>query len=723
MPGLLEQQDPSMTALRISAFTSGRFRAKVYPLIIVLTVLCGLAAVGLGIQHIVNQHRLLQAAKSEARRKAVEQAGIISSNLEKLTPIAQRIAAELSSGALKPEDAPAQLKRALEENPDLFEAGFAYLPYAKDAKVRLFSPHAARKDSGIEQFQLEDRYDYTTKPWFQDGIAASGPHWGEPYLGGATKTLVVGYSVPFYRKDDHSKTPIGLVRTNLSLDRIHRLVSSMGLGETGHAFLLSRKGVFLSHPIEDYMRDQKTIFDVAREHNDEGGKRQGERAMNGQPGEEDGISWLTGQAIWMCQQPVPISGWSLGAVFMKDEMLLEPKALRRSLTRIECCSAIFLLLLSVLWFWGKHATDQSLWRMVEATSFITVAAIALMWWMTLSYPDRNGEVGVHIYGGENLQKFLATNATPLGNAALPQQIKTGIFVRTMRFGTSNDVQLTGTMWQRYDSNLKDFTPGFTIPNAEALDIKETYRTKDGDRNVVGWDFKATLRVPFEGAIKYPFDRAMVRIRIAPNGPDKDTILIPDLEAYQLMVPTALPGTEKSLVLPGWKLISSYFIYTPVTAGTNFGVGRALEQAKRQELGFTIVAQRNFLDPFVSSVLPIMVVASLLFGMLIVGSKRSEKIAATGFKATDVVRASVTLLFPVLLAQANLRSKIGSSTIIYIEYFYFVLYAAILGVSANALIFTLKGHGFSNYRDNLIPKLIFWPYLLGAFFAITLIFLY
>jgi len=216
---------------------------------------------------------------------------------------------------------------------------------------------------------------------------------------------------------------------------------------------------------------------------------------------------------------------------------------------------------------------------------------------------------------------------------------------------------------------------------------------------------------------------MVRIRIAPNGPDKDTILIPDLEAYQLMVPTALPGTEKSLVLPGWKLISSYFIYTPVTAGTNFGVGRALEQAKRQELGFTIVAQRNFLDPFVSSVLPIMVVASLLFGMLIVGSKRSEKIAATGFKATDVVRASVTLLFPVLLAQANLRSKIGSSTIIYIEYFYFVLYAAILGVSANALIFTLKGHGFSNYRDNLIPKLIFWPYLLGAFFAITLIFLY
>ena len=77
----------------------------------------------------------------------------------------------------------------------------------------------------------------------------------------------------------------------------------------------------------------------------------------------------------------------------------------------------------------------------------------------------------------------------------------------------------------------------------------------------------------------------------------------------------------------------------------------------------------------------------------------------------------------LLAQVNLRSKIGSSNIIYIEYFYFVLYTAILGVAANALLFTLKGHGISQYRENLISKLLFWPYLLGACFGVTLVFLY
>ena len=60
---------------------------------------------------------------------------------------------------------------------------------------------------------------------------------------------------------------------------------------------------------------------------------------------------------------------------------------------------------------------------------------------------------------------------------------------------------------------------------------------------------------------------------------------------------------------------------------------------------------------------------------------------------------------------------------YIEYFYFILYTAILGVAANALTFTLAGSGVVQVRDNLIPKLLFWPAVLGGCFAVTLAFLY
>jgi methyl-accepting chemotaxis protein-like sensor len=707
----------------IRSVTKAPAKARIFRLIALLAVIFGVAAIVLGVRHVWSQEHALHEAKNTARRIAIEQAGIIGARLQKLTPVAERIAADLSSGALKPEDASARLNQAVEENPDLFEAGIAYLPYAWSSGVRLFSPHAARNGNGINEFQLEQRYDYTTYAWFKDGIAAGGPHWGEPYLGGATKTLVVGYSVPFYRKDDPSKTPIGLVRTNLSLDQIQRIVSSLGLGETGYAFLLSRKGVYLSDPVADYMREQRTIFDVAQEYKDEGRIRLGEKVLAGERGEEEGRSGVTGQATWMFTEPIPISGWSIGTVFMKNEMLLEPQALRRSLIRIECCVVMFLLLLSVLWLRGHEATNKTLWYMVAAASLTLVAGISAMWWLTLHYPDRNGEVGVHIYGTANLQKFLTMTAKSAASGAPPEQVRTGIFVRTMRLGTANDVLVTGSVWQRYDSKLKEFTPGFTIPNAETLDAKETYHTKSGDQDIVGWDFKANLREPFAGSFKYPFDRAMMRVRIAPKGFYKNIVLTPDLDSYQLLVPTSLPGTDKSLVLPGWSLISSYFNYSPIDTGTSFGMDASLEQARGQELGFTMIAQRSFLDPFVSSVMPLIVVAALLFGMLIVVSKQSEKVAATGFKGGDVLRSGVTLLFPALVAQVNMRTKIGSSTVLYIEYFYFVLYTAILAVSANALLFTLKGHGFSNYRDNIIPKLIFWPALLGAFFIVTLAFLY
>ena len=715
--GTKPQPAPSTTAEPLKPW--------VFRVAALLALFFAVAAVLLGIQHFVNQGRKLREAKTEARQIAIKQAEIIGQRLKKLTPVAERIAADLSSGALKPEDASDRLKRALEENPDLFAAGIAYLPYAWNPRVRLFAPNAAWNGANIDQFQVEQRYDYTTYDWFKDGIAAASPHWGEPYLGGATKTLVVGYSVPFYRQNDPgpNRTPIGLVRTNLSLNGIHQIVSSLALGETGYAFLLSRKGVYLSDPVADYMRDLRTIFDVAQEHKDDGRKRLGDKVLAGQRGEEEGRSGVTGQDTWMFTEPIPISGWSIGTVFMRDEMLPEPRILRRSLIRIECCLILFLLLLSVLWFRNHQATDRHLWYMVVAISIVLAAGISATWWMTLHYPDRNSEVGAHIYATANLQKFIITTVKSPASVDPPQQVRTGIFVRTMRFGTANDVLLSGTMWQRYDSSLKDFTPGFTIPNAETLDVKENYHTNSGPQDVVGWDFKATLREPFQGSTKFPLDRAVVRVRIAPKGLHKNIILVPDLESYQLLVSSSLPGTDKSLVLPGWNLISSYFSYVPVDAGTSFGQGTALEQAKDQELGYTMIAQRNFLDPFVSSVLPIIVVAALLFGTLIIVSKESVKVAATGFKGGDALRASVTLLFPALVAQVNMRTKIGSSTVIYIEYFYFVLYAAILCVSTNALLFTLKGRGFSNYRDNLIAKLIFWPALLGAFFAVTLFFLY
>ena len=104
-----------------------------------LAFLFGGGAILFGIQHALMQRTVVRNAKDTARRIANDQAAIINIRLQKLTPVAEGIAADLTSGALKPDDVSARLRKALEEYPDLFEAGIAYVPNSKAPDVRLLT--------------------------------------------------------------------------------------------------------------------------------------------------------------------------------------------------------------------------------------------------------------------------------------------------------------------------------------------------------------------------------------------------------------------------------------------------------------------------------------------------------------------------------------------------------------------------------------------------------
>lgn len=61
-----------------------------------------------------------------------------------------------------------------------------------------------------------------------------------------------------------------------------------------------------------------------------------------------------------------------------------------------------------------------------------------------------------------------------------------------------------------------------------------------------------------------------------------------------------------------------------------------------------------------------------------------------------------------------RYVASSLALVYIEYFYLIMYGAILLFALNADIFSLGREdrwAFLHYQDNLIPKILFWPLLL------------
>ena len=84
-----------------------------------------------------------------------------------------------------------------------------------------------------------------------------------------------------------------------------------------------------------------------------------------------------------------------------------------------------------------------------------------------------------------------------------------------------------------------------------------------------------------------------------------------------------------------------------------------------------------------------------------------------------------LFFAALLVHVRIRGEVGATrSMIYMEYFYFVMYAAIMAVTLNAYLFPLKKmHKLLDENDNRMPKLIYWPLLSGSLFLITAVVFY
>ncbi len=147
--------------------------------------------------------------------------------------------------------------------------------------------------------------------------------------------------------------------------------------------------------------------------------------------------------------------------------------------------------------------------------------------------------------------------------------------------------------------------------------------------------------------------------------------------------------------------------------------KSYEEGKTPELYYNVEVKRNLMGPLVADVSPILVVAILLFVVLMITTKSEQK-KLFGFSSSGVLGYCASLLFTLIIARASLRSKLPAEGIIYLEYFYFVMYVAILAVSVNSILFaSLSKIPVVDYKDNLIIKLLYLPLIALVIMVITL----
>ncbi len=220
----------------------------------------------------------------------------------------------------------AWLRAALVREPRLFGTTVAFQPYEfslRGEKQPDYALYVWREGGGLTTRRLTPK---TYKPpywewdWYSKPRQQRRALWSEPFVDeGGGNIAMVTYSVPVRRATAFT----GVVTGDLSLDYFKQLrtwLKELKLGENGYGFVVSREGVFLSHPNPNYEMPLKSaappvkISEVPEFQADAGVRELTRRLFAETAGEVHAVDPWTGRPSSFHFARVPSAGWTFVAV-------------------------------------------------------------------------------------------------------------------------------------------------------------------------------------------------------------------------------------------------------------------------------------------------------------------------------------------------------------------------------------------------------------------------
>lgn len=687
----------------------------------------------------------------------------IDAKLSSIQKIVKDLSQELASGKINKTNINNQLKLIAKDNPDIFSIGVAYAPDATQDN-KLFAPYFVNSNNNQEVKQIEQEYNYLQSDWYKELLNSNGK-WLKPYYDKISKALLAQYGEPFYintqtnnkeKKSTLNNSKAGIVFVNYNLKSIHDLVSSLPLGQSGYGFILSDQGTFISHPIESYISKQTNITELAQRKRKSAittialeslAQDNGDKGDNGNKG-NNGTTWKydakIGKNVYAIFSKLDNVDWHFTTIFIQDDLTSDFKPIvKSSLMRLIVSLVVFFIFLSMV-LSGVFYSDSKfkLWLNSAVISLILALGIGFIWALQL-HDIPNGRK----YRNEIILLDKAALSQVLDKIALNgaklNQIPTGINLRHLLIEQTY-IESAGYIWQK-NNNIDKNLDGTFFPSALKTKQDLIYETlsqnKENSYDLKSWNFvvKALNRFDFS---RYPFDSQHIKLQIKQKVKDNNdlvnnsqalnkinknsinnnllepqdkqqAVLVPDFEAYPFLNPNLLPGILPNLSLASWKLERSYFSYSFNSRGNLSKFSSYIGEENVPQLNFNVIVTRNFFDPFITYIVPILLACLFLFVVLI---------AETKFEIWDPITIMSGLFFGVLLAHLDLRRKFSSNTIVYLEYFFIIVYLIMLLVVLTILLISKDYKSkIIQYQKAIIPKTLYWPVLLSLWFIITVIF--
>ncbi|CAK14052.1 methyl-accepting chemotaxis protein [Pseudomonas entomophila] len=204
--------------------------------------------------------------------------------------------------------------------------------------------------------KMPDGYDPRVRPWYKDGLNASGPILTEPYIDMATNKMVISIV-------NTASRSVGVVGGDLALDGLVEIINALNFGGMGYAFLVNDQGKILVHPDKNLV--MKSLSDLFP---------QNTPRLSGDLTEVE----LNGQTRLLTFTPVkglPSANWYIGLSVDKDKAFSMLSTFRTSaviatLVAVVIIIALLGLLINVL-MQPLHTMTRAMANIAEGEGDLT----------------------------------------------------------------------------------------------------------------------------------------------------------------------------------------------------------------------------------------------------------------------------------------------------------------------------------------------------------------
>jgi methyl-accepting chemotaxis protein len=150
---------------------------------------------------------------------------------------------------------------SLDANADTFGLGVFFAEGAYRSDQRYFSTYAYRTKDGVlttEEYS-NPSYDYLKQDWYKAAVGQKGVVLTAPYYDKQTQVTMITAAVPM---TDGKGEFIGVATADINLTQLQTEIGSMGVRQTGYAFLIDKEGTYLAGRYKDKVMKEKLQADA-----------------------------------------------------------------------------------------------------------------------------------------------------------------------------------------------------------------------------------------------------------------------------------------------------------------------------------------------------------------------------------------------------------------------------------------------------------------------------